>query len=109
MPPPQTDSYVSFRISPEQKANLVEQADLGGMNVSDYVRHRVFGGRPIMASADVKMVSELRRFGGLLKNQCQLIREQNGDATVRAQLESLLKDVCNLITKIGLAYDRKED
>ncbi|HGO6081601.1 TPA: ribbon-helix-helix protein, CopG family [Burkholderia cenocepacia] len=58
---------IAVRLTPEEKKRLKEDADLAGVSVSELVRRRYFG-RPIVASADMVMVRELRRVGGLLKD-----------------------------------------
>ncbi|MBU9552734.1 ribbon-helix-helix protein, CopG family [Burkholderia multivorans] len=58
---------VTLRLTPEEKKRLQDDAALAGMSVSELIRRRYFG-RPIVASADMVMVRELRRVGGLLKD-----------------------------------------
>ena len=61
-----------------QRQQLEEQARLAGLSLSEYARRKMFGGRPIVASADLKMLAGLNKFGGLIKIQCSLIRSTNG-------------------------------
>lgn len=58
---------IAVRLQPEEKAQLREDADIAGISVSELVRRRYFG-RPIVANADLMMIRELRRLGGLLKH-----------------------------------------
>lgn len=58
---------IAVRLTPDEKARLRDDAGLAGLSVSELVRRRYFG-RPIVASADMVMVRELRRIGGLLKH-----------------------------------------
>ena len=105
----QNGSIVALRATPEEKAEIREQAALAGMNVSNFIRHKIFGGRPIVASVDMKMLGELRRFAGLLKHQCQLFREQGRGGEVVQELNGILQNVARLITRIGYAYDSQKN
>lgn len=58
---------IAVRLQAEEKAALREDADIAGLSVSELVRRRYFG-RPIIADADMTMIRELRRLGGLLKH-----------------------------------------
>ena len=102
-------TIVAIRATQDQKAKIREQADLAGMNVSNYIRHKLFGGRPLVAKSDLKMLGELRRFAGLLKHQCQLFREQGGGQEIVQELNRLSHEVSTLISKIGLAHDSQKD
>lgn len=61
------DAVINVRLTVGEKSALKEDADLAGLGMSELVRRRYFG-RPIIASADVVMLKELRRIGGLLKH-----------------------------------------
>lgn len=61
------DAIVNVRLTTDEKDRLKEDADLAGMSVSELVRRRYFG-QPIIARADIVMIRELRRLGGLLKH-----------------------------------------
>lgn len=58
---------IAVRLAPDEKARLRDDAEVAGLSVSELVRRRYFG-RPIVANADMVMVRELRRIGGLLKH-----------------------------------------
>ncbi|HIE4434280.1 plasmid mobilization protein [Burkholderia multivorans] len=58
---------IAVRLTPDEKARLRDDAEVAGLSVSELVRRRYFG-RPIVANADMVMVRELRRIGGLLKH-----------------------------------------
>ena len=58
---------IAVRLTPDEKARLRDDAELASLSVSELVRRRYFG-RPIVANADMVMVRELRRIGGLLKH-----------------------------------------
>ena len=61
------NAVVNVRLTTAEKARLQEDADLAGLTVSALVRRRYFG-RPVVAQADMVMIKELRRLGGLLKH-----------------------------------------
>jgi hypothetical protein len=60
------DAAMKVRLSRADLERLREDADVAALSVSELVRRRYFG-RPIIAHADLVMVRELRRQGGLLK------------------------------------------
>ncbi|KAA8387280.1 ribbon-helix-helix protein, CopG family [Acetobacter tropicalis] len=91
------DAIVNVRLTTDEKARLKEDADLAGMSVSELVRRRYFG-RPIIAHADIVIIRELRRLGGLLKH---LYTSSNGEHaretlatlnTLRAVIEAISRD-----------------
>ena len=55
-------------VSEGEAKQLEEQASLAGLSVSECIRRRGFGGRPVVAQTDMTTVRELRRIGGLLKH-----------------------------------------
>lgn len=57
---------IAVRLTAPEKERLRLDADLAGLTVSALVRRRYFG-RPVVASADLAVIKELRRLGGLLK------------------------------------------
>ena len=63
----QLGTRVTLRLSEAERAKLAEDADIAGLTISELIRRRYFG-RPIVAEADMVMVRELRRQGGLLKH-----------------------------------------
>ena len=58
---------VTLRLAADEKDRLKSDADLAGISVSEVVRRHYFG-RPIIANADLVMVKEMRRMGGLMKH-----------------------------------------
>ena len=57
----------NIRLTANELAELSEAAAIAKVSLSEYVRRRSLG-RPVIASADLATVSELRRLGGLLKH-----------------------------------------
>jgi hypothetical protein len=92
----QLSAVVNVRVTPTEKAELKETADLAGLSVSEYVRRRALG-RAVVAHADALTIKELRRLGGLVKhlhNESKgAYREETGAALVslRAYIEQLAK------------------
>ena len=68
------ENRINFRVTKEERQEIEEQAEASGLSVSAYVRRRVLG-RRVDSVVDVKMLSELRRQGGLLK---KIYSESNG-------------------------------
>ncbi|MDR1137925.1 MAG: hypothetical protein LBK91_06340, partial [Synergistaceae bacterium] len=59
-------SRLTVRFRPEEITELSGQADVCGLSVSELVRRRSLH-RRVVPAADLKMISELRRIGGLIK------------------------------------------
>lgn len=68
------ETRIEFRVTEEERGKILEQAEASGLSVSEYVRRRVLG-RRVDSVTDVRMLSELRRQGGLLK---KVFNESNG-------------------------------
>ncbi len=88
----------------------MEQSGIAGLSISEYMRRRVFGGRPLVALTDSLMVRELRRVGGLFKNNFETLRQGKTDPEWGQQQEYALRSLAAFIEKIGTAYrhDRQE-
>lgn len=68
------EARLDIRVTREEWQEIHEQAEASGLSVSEYVRRRTLG-RKIDSVTDIKMLSELRRQGGLLK---KIFNESNG-------------------------------
>lgn len=68
------ESRIEFRVTKGEREEIQEQAEVSGLSVSEYVRRRALG-RRVDSVTDVRMLSELRRQGGLLK---KIFIESNG-------------------------------
>jgi hypothetical protein len=55
------------RLSEEEYREIREQAEVSHLTVSEYIRRRILGKR-IVPQADLAVLAELRRLGGLLKH-----------------------------------------
>ena len=68
------EGRIDIRVTREERLEIQEQAEASGLSVSEYVRRRTLG-RRVDSVMDIKMLSELRRQGGLLK---KIFNESNG-------------------------------
>jgi hypothetical protein len=96
------DTCLTIRLSQNEREKLNFDAEMAGVTVSELVRRRYFG-RPIVAKSDEILVRELRRQGGLLKNNFSVMREANCPERVFALQEEALKNIIKLIEHIGEA------
>ncbi|WP_263358607.1 plasmid mobilization protein [Acidicapsa ligni] len=55
-----------MRLSPAEREQLRDEADLAGISISELVKRRALG-QPVHAAIDLTMIRELRRLGGLQK------------------------------------------
>lgn len=58
---------VTFRLSKKDRQDLVEQASVAGLSVSEYIRRRALG-HVVLSRSDAALLRELRRQGGLIKH-----------------------------------------
>jgi hypothetical protein len=58
---------IGFRVSGEERQGIADQAEISHLTVSEYIRRRVLGKR-VVPQADMAVLAELRRLGGLLKH-----------------------------------------
>ena len=103
--------WVTIRVTLEEKNRLLQQADIAGLSLSEYMRRRFFGGRPLIAQADATMVSELRRVGGLFKSNFETLRQGKVDPEWGQKQEYALRSLAVVLEKISVAYrhDRQEN
>ena len=60
------EKRLTVRYKPGEMEELATQADVCALSVSELVRRRSLN-RRVVPAADLKMISELRRIGGLVK------------------------------------------
>jgi hypothetical protein len=89
------DAVVNVRLTTSEKTRLQEDADLASISMSELVRARYFG-RPVIANADLVMVKELRRLGGLLKQV-----HTSSEGAYSKTTASILHDVKTYIEKLS--------
>ena len=90
----------TLRISAEENERLARQADAAGISVSEYIRRRCFGGRPITSRTDSQTIRELRRLGGLLKCNFESVREAGGQQ-VLPKMETALEAIRQAIERLS--------
>lgn len=61
------NTRIGFRVSEEERRETKEQAEVCHLTISEYIRRRVLGKR-VVPQADMAVLAELRRLGGLLKH-----------------------------------------
>ena len=103
--------WVTIRVTEREKTRLTEQAEIAGLSLSEYMRRRFFGGRPLIAHTDALMVRELRRIGGLLKHNFETLRQAEAPVNILEQQEDALRKLVWAIQKISLRchHDRQEN
>ena len=86
---------LTVRFRPGELNELSEQADMCGLNVSELVRRRAMNIH-VVSAVDMKMLSELRRLGGLVKF---VHNETNG--LYRQKTAELLDELHAAAVRIG--------
>jgi len=100
----------TLRLSEAEDARLVEEAAFAGLTVSEYMRRRFFGGRPILAQTDASVLRELRRMGGLLKHNFETLRQAKMEPDFIQRHEDVLRALMETFVAIRRSSDdRKED
>jgi len=94
------NAALRLRLTDSEKEALRDEAFSYGLSMSELVRRRYFG-RPIISNADMTMIRELRRIGGLLKHI-----HLDSDGAYSNQTAATLTVLREYIEKIS---DRKED
>jgi hypothetical protein len=89
------EKRLTVRFRPEEMTELTGQADMCGLSVSELVRRRSLN-RRVVPATDLKIMSELRRIGGLLKLS---FRETNGVYGGKTAL--ILDELREAIVRIG--------
>ena len=89
------DEKIAVRLTAEEKYRLAEDAEIAGMSMSALVRARYFG-RPIVASADLAMISSLNRLTGMLKTV-----HRESDGAYSAETSAMLGMVADAIRTIS--------
>ncbi len=89
------DERLTVRFRSRELHELLTQAELCGLSVSELVRRRSLQKR-IVPVTDLKMISELRRIGGLIKH---LFNETNG--LYGRKTSELLNELHAAILRLG--------
>lgn len=101
--------WVTIRVTHEEKLRFINQAELAGLSVSEYIRRNYFGGKPLVAFTDIKLLAELRRIGGLMKHNFETLRLSPASSS-RESMEAVFAELQKLINKISFLFnDSQED
>ena len=99
--------WITVRLTEREKEYLSQQATVAGLSTSEYIRRKIFGGRPLVARTDAVMIQELRRIGGLLKHNFETLRQAGADLAILEQQEQTLRLLISVIEQLGMrSYDR---
>jgi hypothetical protein len=74
---------LGLRVSEEERQEIAEQAEIAQLTMSEYIRRRVLG-KNVASHADLSVLAELRRLGGLLKHVHLETRGTYSDRTADA-------------------------
>jgi hypothetical protein len=94
------DARLTVRFCPGELNELSEQADISGLSLSELVRRRALMLR-VVSVTDLKVLSELRRIGGLIK---LVHNETNG--LYRRKTAELLSELHAAAVRVG---QKRED
>jgi hypothetical protein len=94
---------LTVRFRTDELNALLEQADMSGLSVSELVRRRALKMR-VVPAADLKMLSELRRIGGLIK---LVHNETNG--LYRQKTSALLDELHAAAVRVSRRQERQEE
>jgi len=92
----------TIRMSPAENQRLLEYAEISGITVSEYIRRKCFGGRPITAYTDLATIRELRRLGGRRKHNIETVREGGCDPCIADEMEDTLVTIKRTIECLGV-------
>lgn len=99
----------TIRMSPAENQRLIEYAEFSDLSVSEYIRRKCFGGRPITAYTNLTTIRELRRLGGLLKHNFETVREAGCDPRIADEMEDTLVAIRRAIERIGMQSNHAHD
>lgn len=88
-------AQVRIRFTPDEKAAAEALAQEAGLTLSDYIRKRALG-LPVHSKADVQMINELRRIGGLVKH---VHNQTDGENSVKTA--AVLVELVQAIKRVG--------
>jgi hypothetical protein len=91
----------TIRLNDYEELRLKEQAAVAGLSVSAYMRRRFSNSGPILAQTDLRMIRELLRLGGLLKNNFVTLRQAIVDPELVEYMEELLRKTGKVIDRIA--------
>jgi hypothetical protein len=97
----------TVRLSDYEEVRLKEQADVAGLPVAAYMRRIFASSAPVIAHTDQVAIRELRRMGGLLKNNFGALRQAGAEKALLEYQEELLRETKRVINQ--LAGGRSDD
>jgi hypothetical protein len=89
------EGRLTVRFRSDELEKLSSQAEISALSLSELIRRRALG-RHIASVTDLKMLSELRRIGGLIKH---LFNETNG--LYRKKTSALLDELHAAAIRVG--------
>lgn len=95
---------VTIRFTAKDFEHLELQATFAGITVSEFIRKKI-SGAAIVPQADLTMIRELKRIGGLLKHHFTTLRSIGASHEMLASQEETLALLQSVIAKIGEKYD----
>ncbi len=96
---------ITVRFMDKELELLTRQSEVAELSLSEYIRRRLFGGRPLVAHTDANTVRELRRIGGLLKHNFDTLRQAKASYECLQQQEHALRMLAIAISEIGSGHD----
>ena len=78
------------RLTESEWHEVCEQAEAGGLSLSEYSRRRMLG-RPVRRHTDAVMIRELHRIAGLQKHLCQRTESGQVHADKTAEIVRLIE------------------
>lgn len=94
----------TVRLSTEDEQQIKLQAECAGMSVAEFMRRRALG-KKIVPHTELVIVYELRRMGGLLKNNFETLRAAHASLHVIELQERVLSKIHQTIEVIAKNYD----
>lgn len=102
------DASITLRCSKAEKLKLREDANLAGLSLSELIRRQYFR-RPIVPAANMEVVREIRRQGGLLKHLIAATPHGEYDDAVKHAIQLMDEYIRVLTVKAKEIRDREED
>lgn len=92
-------AWISYRVTPDEKAQIQAQAEKAGFSIGDYSRQAVKKTRLVIkeSAADFERVDQLRRVG---VNLNQIARALNAGGTLPPYLERLCTRIETLLDRL---------
>lgn len=104
---PKSDALISFRLTSVERRAFQRQVEVTGLSTSEYIRRKIFGGRPLVARTDAVMIQELRRIGGLLKHNFETLRQAGANLAILEQQEQTLRLLISVIEQLGIRSHKR--